>query len=66
MKRVDLIWHLEAHGGSLLREGGSHSIFVGVDRRLSSVPRHRELNDHPHERSAAISAFPSLPSVITL
>ena len=46
MKRVDLVRHLEAHGCQLLREGGSHSIFVNrTARKTSTVPRHREIND---------------------
>ena len=28
MKRIDLICHLERHGGEFLREGGSPSIYV--------------------------------------
>jgi len=28
MKRKDLIRHLEAHGCELLREGGSHTIYI--------------------------------------
>lgn len=46
MKRVDLVRHLEAHGCRLLREGGSHSIFVNVaTRKVSTVPRHREIKE---------------------
>ena len=46
MKRLDFVRHLEAHGCVLLREGGSHSIYVNrVGRKVSSVPRHRELDD---------------------
>ena len=46
MKRIDLIRHLEANGCSLLREGGSHSVYVNrMTRKSSSVPRHREIND---------------------
>ena len=46
MKRIDLIRHLEANGCSLLREGGSHSVYVNRGtRKSSSVPRHREIND---------------------
>ncbi|MEO7962559.1 MAG: type II toxin-antitoxin system HicA family toxin [Gemmatimonadaceae bacterium] len=46
MKRVDLIRHLEAHGCRLLREGGSHSVYLNpANRRVSTVPRHREVND---------------------
>lgn len=46
MKRVDLIRHLEAHGCRLLREGGSQSVYLNPEkRRVSTVPRHREVND---------------------
>jgi len=46
MKRKDLIRHLEAHGCELLREGGSHTIYINRKARASSsVPRHREVND---------------------
>jgi mRNA interferase HicA len=46
VKRVDLIRHLEAQGCRLLREGGSHSVYVNpATRRVSTVPRHREVND---------------------
>jgi predicted RNA binding protein YcfA (HicA-like mRNA interferase family) len=46
MKRVDLLRHLEAHGCRLLREGGSHSAYVHpVTRKVSTVPRHREIKD---------------------
>jgi hypothetical protein len=31
----------------LLREGASHSIYLNGSRRcVSTVPRHREVNDH--------------------
>lgn len=46
MKRVDLVRHLEAYGCDLLREGGSHSVFVNRrTRKASTVPRHREINE---------------------
>ncbi|MFL6231636.1 MAG: type II toxin-antitoxin system HicA family toxin [Thermoanaerobaculia bacterium] len=46
MKRIDLIRHLESHGCQLLREGGSHSVFVNrVTRKSSAVPRHREIDE---------------------
>ncbi len=46
MKRVDLIRHLFAHGCALLREGAAHSVFVNrATRKVSTVPRHREVND---------------------
>ena len=47
MKRADLIRHLERHGCELLREGGSHSVYVNRSvKKASSVPRHREVNDY--------------------
>jgi mRNA interferase HicA len=46
MKRRELIAHLKHHGCELLREGGNHSVYVHVaTQRVSSVPRHREIND---------------------
>lgn len=46
MKRLDLIRHLESHGCQLLREGGSHSVFVNrATRKSSTVPRHREIEE---------------------
>jgi len=46
MKRVDLVRYLEAHGCSLLREGGRHSVFVNrAAGKASAVPRHREINE---------------------
>jgi mRNA interferase HicA len=46
VKRVDLVRHLESHGCRLLREGGSHSVFVNaVTRKVSAVPRHREIKE---------------------
>jgi len=47
VKRTDLIRHLEAHGCEKLREGGNHTIYVNRSRRkVSSIPRHREINDY--------------------
>ena len=46
MKRRDLIRYLEAHGCELLREGGNHSFYVNrAARKVSTVPRHREIDD---------------------
>ena len=44
MKRIDLIRHLEKHGCEFLREGGNHTIYVNRGaRKVSTVPRHREI-----------------------
>jgi predicted RNA binding protein YcfA (HicA-like mRNA interferase family) len=46
VKRVDLLRHLEAHGCALHRERGSHSLCVNRhSRRVSTIPRPREVND---------------------
>jgi mRNA interferase HicA len=46
LKRRDLIRHLEKHGCLLLREGGNHTIYVNrAAQRISSVPRHNEINN---------------------
>lgn len=46
MKRIDLVRHLEAHGCRLLREGANHTVYLNpTTRRISTVPRHREIND---------------------
>ena len=37
---------LEQHGCEFLREGGSHSIYVNrAAGKVSTIPRHREIND---------------------
>ena len=44
MKRRDLLRHLSQNGCQLLREGGSHSIWVNANNGLrTAVPRHREI-----------------------
>ncbi len=46
MKRLDLVRHLQNHGCVLLREGGSHSVFINrTTRKSATVPRHREINE---------------------
>ena len=46
MKRAELIRHLERHGCQFLREGGSHTVFVNrAERKVSTIPRHREVNE---------------------
>ncbi|MBI3015864.1 MAG: type II toxin-antitoxin system HicA family toxin [Candidatus Tectomicrobia bacterium] len=46
MKRRELIRHLEAHACEFLREGSNHTVYVNRKaRKVSTVPRHREIND---------------------
>ena len=46
MKRRLLVRHLASHGCRLLREGSNHSVYINeAARRVSTVPRHREINE---------------------
>ena len=46
MKRVDLVRHIEANGCASLREGGRHTVYFNpTSRKVSTIPRHREIND---------------------
>jgi predicted RNA binding protein YcfA (HicA-like mRNA interferase family) len=47
VKRRDLVRHLESNGCEVQREGGRHTVYVNrTSRKVSTVPRHREINDH--------------------
>jgi predicted RNA binding protein YcfA (HicA-like mRNA interferase family) len=46
MKLADLERHLRRHGCVFYREGGAHSVWYNPTRRkLTSVPRHREIKE---------------------
>ncbi len=46
MKHRDLIRHLKSYGCKLIREGGKHSVYVNPKNgKVTTVPRHREIND---------------------
>ncbi|MDD9865896.1 MAG: type II toxin-antitoxin system HicA family toxin [Verrucomicrobiales bacterium] len=46
MKRSDLERHLRKQGCGFLREGGRHAIWWNPEnRKVTSIPRHREIND---------------------
>ncbi|OGE83657.1 MAG: addiction module toxin, HicA family [Candidatus Doudnabacteria bacterium RIFCSPLOWO2_01_FULL_44_21] len=46
MKRVDLIRYIFKQGCVFIREGGNHSVFFNPQfRKISTVPRHNEIND---------------------
>ena len=46
MKHRDFIRHLKSHGCELLREGGNHSVYANrTAQKVSTVPRHREINE---------------------
>lgn len=45
MKRLDLVPYLERLGCELLREGGSHAVYVNrATGKATAEPRHREIN----------------------
>jgi mRNA interferase HicA len=46
MKRRELLKYLETQGCVLLREGKRHSVFLNkLTKKVSTIPRHREIND---------------------
>ncbi|OGG37583.1 addiction module toxin, HicA family [Candidatus Jorgensenbacteria bacterium GWA1_54_12] len=51
MKRLALLKYLHGRGCLLIREGKKHSLVLNPDlRRISTVPRHREINDFLAEK----------------
>ncbi len=47
MKRKDLIKYLIKNGCIFIREGAKHSVFFNsLIKRTSTVPRHREIDNH--------------------
>ncbi|MBF0405339.1 MAG: type II toxin-antitoxin system HicA family toxin [Nitrospirota bacterium] len=47
MKRRDFIRYIERNRCELLREGGNHSIYVNIEeRKLSTIPRHRDIDEN--------------------
>jgi len=47
VKRRDLVRHLEEQGCEKLREGGNHTVYINpTKRKVSTLPRHREINDY--------------------
>ncbi len=47
MKTVDFVRHLKTNQCQLYREGGNHSIFINSEnKKLSSVPRHKEVKNN--------------------
>ena len=46
MKLTDLERHLRGHNCTFLREGGAHTIWMNpATRKITSVPRHREIKE---------------------
>ena len=62
MKRADLVRHLESHGCQLLREGGKHTVYINRGtRKVTTVPRHREINEHLARKICKDLEIPSAP-----
>jgi mRNA interferase HicA len=46
VKRLALLRYLEMHGCQFVREGGNHTVYINpVARKVSAIPRHREINE---------------------
>ncbi|OGE79724.1 MAG: addiction module toxin, HicA family [Candidatus Doudnabacteria bacterium RIFCSPHIGHO2_01_FULL_45_18] len=46
MKRTDLVRYLLKQGCVFVREGGNHSLFFNPElKKVSTLPRHKEIND---------------------
>jgi mRNA interferase HicA len=51
LKRRDLIRHIEKNGCEFLREGGEHTVYVNrKDKKVSTIPRHREIDEYLTKR----------------
>lgn len=51
MKRRDLIRYAEKNGCEFLREGGDHTVYVNrKEKRVSTIPRHREIDEYLAKR----------------
>jgi mRNA interferase HicA len=47
MKRLDLIRYLEMQGCRFMREDGNHTVYLNpAARKVTAIPRHREINDN--------------------
>ena len=51
MKRNDLIRYLRKNKCIFIREGANHSVFFNsFTKRTSTIPRHKEINNHLAEK----------------
>ncbi len=61
MKRRDLIRHIEKEGCDFLREGSNQTIYVNRDeKKVSTIPRHREVDENLIKKFVKISGFQNL------
>lgn len=55
MKRQELIRYIEKHGCEFLREGGNHTVYVNrKEKKVTTIPRHREIDENYPEKSVKI------------
>jgi predicted RNA binding protein YcfA (HicA-like mRNA interferase family) len=61
MKLVDIERHLRAHNCAILRQGGSHTIWINtVQKKIASVPRHTEIKEGTFRRICKQLEIPPL------
>jgi len=61
LKRRDLIRHIEKNGCEFLREGGKHTVYVNrKEKKVSTIPRHREIDEYLARRICKDLAIPTL------
>ena len=59
MKRRDLIRYIEKNGCEFLREGGDHTVYVNrKEKKVSTIPRHREIDEYLARRICRDLAIP--------
>jgi len=60
VKRLDFIRHIEDHGCTFIREGGSHSWWENpAFNRRSAIPWHRKINEKLIRKICRDLAIPS-------
>jgi predicted RNA binding protein YcfA (HicA-like mRNA interferase family) len=59
LKRRDLIRYIEKNGCEFLREGGDHTVYVNrKEKKVSTIPRHREIDEYLARRICRDLAIP--------
>jgi len=59
LKRRDLIRYIEKNGCEFLREGGDHTVYVNrKEKKVSTIPRHREIDEYLARRICKDLAIP--------
>ena len=59
MKRKDLIRYIEKNGCEFLRQGGDHTVYVNrKEKKVSTIPRHREIDEYLARRICKDLAIP--------